>query len=81
MKYGQVEGLRDTEVTDPPVLCMYHKDNLNKTPAKSLTLSKMVTRQSQMIKFCPEDLSELENINHLVILKSMGKAVLWDLLF
>lgn len=35
-------------VPDPPVICMYHKNNLSKTPVKSLTLSMMVTRQSRL---------------------------------
>lgn len=46
-KHEEVERLRGPEVTDVPVFCPRHKNNLNKTPAKSLTLN-MVTQVLQL---------------------------------
>lgn len=46
-KHEEVERLRGPEVTDVPVFFLHHKNNLNKTPAKSLTLN-MVTQVLQL---------------------------------
>lgn len=36
-KHGQAEWLEGPEVTDPPVPCLYHESDPNKTPVKLLS--------------------------------------------